>query len=215
MTRAEQLAFCNQCCNRKMDLQQGMICNLTDQKATFNNTCTDFIQDEDKRLSASHRVQTDITIDDLSPKLLEKFQQEQNLPVAVIFGFVAGILGAVLWAMITVATGWQIGYMAIAIGFMVGHAVRIGGKGIAPTFGFIGAGIAVLSCFIGNFFSVIAQIADYSSLGYFETLYMFDYGQFFPVMAETFGIIDLLFYGFAAFEGWKFAFRQVSQEDLQ
>ncbi len=46
MTREEQLFFCKKCIHRKMDMQQGLICNLTSQKATFQNECSDFKHDE-------------------------------------------------------------------------------------------------------------------------------------------------------------------------
>ena len=41
MTREEQIAVCRQCTNRKMS-DEGLICKLTNAKATFQDECADF-----------------------------------------------------------------------------------------------------------------------------------------------------------------------------
>ena len=46
MKREEQIVFCRKCLNRKMDFKQGLLCNLTNEKATFHNECDDFKIDE-------------------------------------------------------------------------------------------------------------------------------------------------------------------------
>jgi hypothetical protein len=46
MEREKQLEFCKKCTNRKMDMQQGLICNLTGRKADFTGQCEDFKIDE-------------------------------------------------------------------------------------------------------------------------------------------------------------------------
>ncbi|MBI3849338.1 MAG: hypothetical protein HY298_03450 [Verrucomicrobia bacterium] len=45
---------------------------------------------------------------------------------ATIFGAVAGILGAAIWYAIAATTGYELGLIAILVGFMVGWAVRRG-----------------------------------------------------------------------------------------
>ncbi|MEN8125980.1 MAG: DUF4328 domain-containing protein [Bacteroidota bacterium] len=58
MTREEQLEFCKRCTFRKMDMKQGLICNLRGQKATFQDECPDYevdkkiIHDEKKKIEA-------------------------------------------------------------------------------------------------------------------------------------------------------------------
>lgn len=46
MTREKQLSFCKKCQNQKMDINQGLICNLTGEKATFKGECPDLKIDE-------------------------------------------------------------------------------------------------------------------------------------------------------------------------
>ncbi|WP_282164735.1 hypothetical protein [Cellulophaga baltica] len=150
----------------------------------------------------------------VSDENLAKIKAEQNLPAAIFGGICAGIIGALVWAVITTVTGYQIGFMAIGIGAMVGLATGYFGKGIDLTFGLLGGVIALLSCVLGNFFSIIGAIATYEELGYLETLVLFDYAQAIPIMSETFSPMDILFYAIATFEGYKYAFRKLTEKEL-
>jgi hypothetical protein len=49
---------------------------------------------------------------------------------AATFGLGAAIVGAVLYYAVIAITGWEIGLVAIVIGFMVGYAVRRGARGM-------------------------------------------------------------------------------------
>jgi hypothetical protein len=135
--------------------------------------------------------------------------EEANLAAAVIGGLVAAVVGGVVWAVITVTTKFQIGFMAVGVGFLVAWAVRTLGKGRTQAFGIIGAVFAFLGCILGNLLSACGFIAA-------------DSGQ--PVMSvaskvlstpsvaadilqATFSGMDLLFYGIAVYEGYKLARR--------
>ena len=52
MTREEQLRFCSVWKHRKMDMQQGMLCELTNAKADFDGTCPKY--DEDAKEKAKN-----------------------------------------------------------------------------------------------------------------------------------------------------------------
>ena len=45
MNRQEQLAFCKVCQHQKFDLQQGIICSLTNAVADFQEECTSYAED--------------------------------------------------------------------------------------------------------------------------------------------------------------------------
>ena len=216
MTREQHLKFCKKCTNRRLDMKVGLLCNLTGEMADFENECKSFKLDESviEKIDDTEAVEHNDVLNKLSDKNLEKFKSEQEFPKAIITGIVVGIIGALLWGTITVSTGFQIGYMAIAIGAGVGLSMRFIGKGIDHIFGISGGIIALLSCLLGNFFSIIGFIANSEGLGYFETLSLFDYSQLIPIMTETFSGMDLLFYGIAAYEGYKFSFRTFTEKDL-
>jgi hypothetical protein len=217
MTREEQLVFCKKCQNRKMDMKQGLICNLTGEKASFQNECPDFKRDEKVKevpLDDKEGLQKSEIKQKLSPEIVERLRIEQKLILGIISGLIVGIVGAILWGIITVATGFQIGYMAVAIGAGVGLTIRKFGKGIDSIFGIWGAGISLFSVLLGNFLSIIGFVANLEGLGYIETLMRFDYSYLPTVMRETFSIIDLVFYGIAIFEGYKFSFRLITEKRI-
>jgi hypothetical protein len=218
MTRVEQVKICRKCQNREMDTNRGLICKLTGDVATFEGQCPDFVQDEN--------VRDQIDLEDaestanlaeklLSSEVWQKVLDEQDLKKGILFGFLSGIIGAGVWGFITVLTGYQIGYMAIGMGFLVGFTIRFFGNGVKPVFGYWGAGISLLSCVLGNFFSIVGYIADYEKLGFFETLMLIDYSLMPEIMAETFSPMDLLFYGLALWFGYKYSSRVFTEEDLQ
>ena len=216
MTREERLQFCKKCLNRKMDFQQGILCSLTGEKATFEGECPDFkvdaaVEPENYEPAITTAQESYLR---LSDDQVLKLRSEQSLNLALATGIIVGLIGAILWGAISLATGYQIGYMAIAIGAGVGISMRTMGKGVDQIFGISGAIIAVLSCFIGNFLSIIGYMADYASISYFDALLNFDYGYFFPIMGESFSVIDILFYGLAGYEGYKFSFRVIDPNDI-
>ncbi len=199
-----------------MDIQQGLLCSLTGAKADFQDECQNYTHDSavQERLDSTTPLAQEEVHARLDEGVLHQLRMEQNLAKGGLAALAAGVLGAAIWAVITVATEYQIGFMALAIGAMVGFAMRFAGKGVDQVFGIVGAFIAVASCFLGNFLSIIGFGMGELGTGFFETLLIFDYAYFFPVMAETFSPIDLLFYGIAGYEGYKFSFRSFTEEDI-
>ncbi|MBV6645632.1 MAG: toxin-antitoxin system YwqK family antitoxin [Cyclobacteriaceae bacterium] len=215
MTREEHLVFCRQCHNRKFDPQQGLVCSLTDKIADFEDACESFDKDD----SVKEKVQYDSeelshseVVAQLSDDTLAKLKPHQDLVYATVGGFFLSVICALIWAVITVTTEYQIAYMAIGVGLAVGMGVRFFGAGVDPIFGYIGAFFALLGCLLGNLFSQVGFIAQAQSLGYFETLTLLDIDTIILIYQESFSIIDLLFYGFAVVEGYKFAFRSIPKD---
>lgn len=144
---------------------------------------------------------------------IAQLKLQQNMPMAIGSGLATAVLCAILWAVITVVTEYQIGYMAIGVGFAVGYVIKVVGKGYDQSFGFLGAGLALLGCLLGNFFTVIGFIANEEGMGYFET-FGAAIGYAPELMMETFSPIDLLFYGIALYLGYKTAINELSEEEI-
>lgn len=199
-----------------MDMKVGLVCGLTGEKANFETECPTYEYDKSVAESKDNTeaIEPQEVIRTLSPQDLERFKSEQNFTKAAFTGIAVGIVGALLWGVITVITEYQIGLMAIAIGAAVGFSMRYTGNGIDQIFGITGGIISVLSCLLGNFLSVIGFIANAEGLGYVETLLLFDYSQLVSIMLETFSPMDILFYAFAAYEGYRFSFRSFTEKDL-
>lgn len=217
MNRKEQLEYCKKCVNRKMDMKQGLICNLTNEKATFQNECPDYQFDENAKLAPlddkEGLLKADIT-KALPAEIMQQLKGEQNLTAGIISGLIVGLLGALLWAIITVVTEFQIGFMAVAIGAGVGLTIRKFGNGIDPVFGICGAATSLFSVLLGNFLGLIGFIANSESLGYAETLYLFNYSFLPELLGDAFSIMDLVFYAIAVYEGYKFSFRIITEKSM-
>ena len=147
-------------------------------------------------------------------QLINDIEGNQNIQLAVIGGIIAAAVGAAIWAVVTVLTGYQIGWMAVGVGFIVGFAVRIFGKGISKSFGVVGAGLSLLGCLAGNLFSVCAILSKQEGIPFFDLLTRLNPQIVIDLMTATFSPMDLLFYGIAVYEGYRFSFRQITGEEL-
>jgi hypothetical protein len=145
---------------------------------------------------------------------LQRLRSEQNLVLAVLAGGVAALSGACVWAAITFATSFQIGWMAVGVGFLVGYAVRMFGKGIDRSFAIVGAVWSLAGCAVGNLLSVIGVISKHQNIPFFEILEKLNPEIVTSLMQATFNPMDLLFYGIAVYEGYRFSFRPITQTDL-
>jgi hypothetical protein len=128
---------------------------------------------------------------------------------------VAALVGAAAWAGVTVATGYQIGYMAIGVGFLVGYAIRLAGKGVTSVFGVVGAVLALLGCALGNLLAVTALLAQNDGIPFLQALPQLNPQLIQELMVAFFSPMDLLFYGIATYEGYQLSFRQLSPEELE
>lgn len=145
---------------------------------------------------------------------LQRLKSEQNLVLAALAGGVAALLGACIWAAVTVTTNYQIGWMAVGVGFLVGYAVRSFGKGIDKSFGIVGAAWSLAGCAAGNLLTIVGTISNQQNIPIVNILEKLDLEIVASLMQATFNPMDLLFYGIAVYEGYRFSFRQVSQGDL-
>jgi hypothetical protein len=145
---------------------------------------------------------------------LHRLRFEQNLALAVLAGGAAALLGACVWAAITFATSFQIGWMAVGVGFLVGYAVRTFGKGIDKSFAIVGAAWSLAGCAVGNLLSVIGVISKQQNIPFFDILEKLNPEIVASLMQATFSPMDLLFYGIAVYEGYRFSLRQITQGDL-
>lgn len=147
-------------------------------------------------------------------RFLQELEAGQNLGLGILGGAVAALIGAAIWAAVTVATNYQIGWMAVGVGFLVGYAVRLLGKGISKVYGIVGAVLALVGCLLGNFLSFMAIVAREEGMSLFELLPQVNPAGIPSLMAMTFQPMDLLFYAIAVYEGYRFSFVQISEEQI-
>lgn len=128
-----------------------------------------------------------------------------RLGLAVAAGLGAAIAGAVVWAVITVATEYELGIMAVAVGFMVGKAIATVANSRNQAFGFVGAACSLVGCVLGNLFSGVGFAAQGSNIGYFDALSRLDPSLAIQIMTATFSPMDLIFYAIGIYEGYRFS----------
>jgi hypothetical protein len=146
------------------------------------------------------------TVSGMAERKLQEARDNQNLSLGVIGGIAAAAVGAILWAVITVVTDHQIGWMAIGVGFLVGYAIRLFGKGVDPVFGVAGAAIALIGCIAGNLLTVVIVVSRQESIGIMTLLSRLTPGITMDIIKETFQPMDLLFYGLAVYEAYKISY---------
>ena len=123
-------------------------------------------------------------------------------------GLAAAIAGAVLWAVVTVLTEYEIGIMAVAVGFMVGRAIIFVAKSGNLNYGILGAVLSLFGCLLGIFLSGVGFAAQGGHISYLTMLGHLDFDIAIQLMKDTFGVMDLLFYAIGIYEGFRFASRR-------
>jgi antitoxin component YwqK of YwqJK toxin-antitoxin module len=214
MTRDQHLEFCSRCINRKFDSDKGIICSLTNDIAAFETSCDNYKIDKNMTAPSPslESVEGHKLIAILPENIKEILRKQQDVVLAIVGGLSAAVLGAIVWAMVTVATNYQIGYMAIAVGLLVGFSVRYFGAGVDKYFGYIGAILALFGCALGNLLSQVMFAANAESVGYMDILILLNFELILTIFEESFSPMDVLFYGIAAYEGYKFAFRKITED---
>ena len=213
--RERQIAFCKKCLNRKMDMKQGLICNLTGEKADFIDNCPDFNNDKEARnliLDGKKAINRDEIKHGLSSKTIDELKKEQRFDTAIILGTIVGLLAAILSIFINISILFNIEPILIAI--VVGLTIRNVGKGIDRKFGIWGAIIALVSVFTSNFFCVIVFIITTKTVSFSEALSRFDYSHFTEIVIGGFGFMNLVLCSIVAFIGYKFSFRKITEKKL-
>lgn len=138
---------------------------------------------------------------------IEQIDDQPSLLMGLIGGLIAMLGGAIAWGAVTYFTEYQIGWLAIGVGFLVGVAVRFFGKGKTLIFGVSSAALALIGCALGNLMFYSGVIAREESISVLEVFFFFLFSP--AATAELFALafefMDVLFYGLAAYAGFNAA----------
>ena len=141
--------------------------------------------------------------DPVAQHALEMARSGQNLPLAAAVGLATTAVSAAAWAGITATTGYQIGFMAIGVGLLVGLAVRATGRGVDASFRVLAASLAFLGCAVGNLLTGCVFFAQAHEVGLGRVFEVLDLALAWHLMRALFSPIDLLFYAIAIWEAWR------------
>ncbi|HEU4828187.1 MAG TPA: hypothetical protein VFT04_03225, partial [Gemmatimonadales bacterium] len=123
-----------------------------------------------------------------------------------LYGLGGAVAGAALYYAILAITGYEIGLVAIAVGWLVGRAVQLGARNRG---GWLYQGLAVIltylaivSTYIPYILEGVAGGAEASSIGIagYATLLLISIAA--PFLAGIENIIGLLIIGFALWQAW-------------
>lgn len=143
-----------------------------------------------------------------SASLREPVAPSSNLVFAVVAGIVAMLVGTAIWVGVTVATNFQIGYMAVGVGFLVGLAMRFAGRGVGQPYHVVGAVLTLLGCALGNLFTGCVLVARAQEVSFGEVVSALNVEMAGEIMGVMFSPMDILFYVLAAMAGWKYSVLQ-------
>jgi hypothetical protein len=135
----------------------------------------------------------------MSPKLL----------AGTLAAIAGAIVGAIAWAAITAATSFQIGYMALGVGFLAGFGMRAVGGGRERADGIVAGVIAFAGCVLGNLLAAGVVIAQHEHYPIASVLLAFVHSPRLAgeILREGFSIMDVLFYAIAVYAGYRTALK--------
>jgi len=138
---------------------------------------------------------------------IEQLDTESNLIMGLIGGALAMLVSAVIWGGITYFTEYQISWMAIGVGFLVGVAVKFFGKGKSMVFGISSAALALIGCVLGNLMFYSGIIAREEGASFLRVFFFFltSPGAAIELFTLAFEFMDILFYALAAYVGFSSA----------
>ncbi|HDS01562.1 MAG TPA: hypothetical protein ENO22_13570 [candidate division Zixibacteria bacterium] len=155
----------------------------------------------------------------IDPVRFRMFQQQikdkQNFSMGILAGFIAGSVGAALWGLISYFSSYQIGFMSIGVGFLVGIAIRKFGAGMDVKFGIAGAILSLYGCLAGNIFMVALAVSREYNVPLSEIMSQMNFETMWIFLKAGFEPMDVLFYGIALYFGYKYSFRRIKQEELE
>jgi hypothetical protein len=148
----------------------------------------------------------DTSIPSASPAV-EQLDTESNLLMGLIGGALAMLVSAIIWGAVTYFTEYQIGWMAIGVGFLVGFAVKFFGRGKTAIFGLSSAVLALIGCVLGNLMFYSGIISHEEGVPFLTVFFFFltSPADLIDVFTVAFDFIDILFYVIAAYVGFTTA----------
>ena len=136
-----------------------------------------------------------------------QLDDQPNLLMGLIGGVIAMLLSAIAWGAITYLTEYQIGWMSIGVGFLVGIAIRFFGKGKTMIFGISGAILALIGCLLGNLLFYSGMIAREEGVSFLNVFFLllFNPVATIEIFTVAFEFMDIFFYALAAYAGFSAA----------
>lgn len=144
--------------------------------------------------------------------------QEDSKPIglsfigAIVGGLVGALLGSALWAVIGIVTEYEVGYVAIAVGFLSGGGVVLLGRQRGIPYQMIAVLMSLVGLFAGKYYlyfhySQIAVVEQYGQQAWDSMQWSVLSPEFFQFFLEDIGSLmeplDILFIILAIITAWS------------
>ena len=182
------------CCEAPNDQDVGY-CQICGSDTCGN--CTVSVNDTSACRSCSREIREAVA---------NQQMDSSKIPTAIMGGVAGAILAGLAWAAIGIATNMEIGYVAVAIGWLAGQGVVFGAGGAkGPLLQKIAVATSVLGLFLGRYFSFAWSFVEHWTAQGAEGLSYFD-PEILSIMmsniTEFFGMWDVLWLGIALSVAW-------------
>lgn len=152
-------------------------------------------------------IETNDSADMSREKTIGLLRSKQNFARAVPAGIAAAIVGAVLWALFVYLTQIKLGLVVVAVGALVGYAIRRAGQGVDKQFGILGGACAAFGWALGTVLCDVAFLAKNVDRPFFDVLASLGIGESVSLAFRAADAMDALFLAIAVWEGYKLSFR--------
>jgi hypothetical protein len=114
---------------------------------------------------ASGRRVCDSCAEQIEGELREQSQLGARLLPAAVLGLAGAAVGALVWAVITIATNFEVGYVAVLVGFLAGYGVKRGaGRARVPLLRAVAVACAVIGLVLAKYI-IVAHLAITAARG--------------------------------------------------
>ncbi|MEN8227646.1 MAG: toxin-antitoxin system YwqK family antitoxin [Bacteroidota bacterium] len=235
MKQKERLAICSSCTHRKLDFEQGFVCQLTGSLADFKENCKHFERDETVTDTIKVRTKKRAWVPLFDPvpapagmekskkpakkkrltkEALKKLRRYQSFLYALLGGLLVTVVAAVAWTVIAETTGYQGVYIALGVGLLVGLAVRFFGAGIYRIFGVLAALLTLTGSLLGYYLSHTGFLEEVQSAGYMKVFDFLIPDVILSTLQEAFVPLDLLYYSLAILLSYLLAIRRINARKM-
>lgn len=150
--------------------------------------------------------------------VLSKVEESLSKPVVrvVLSGLLVAFIGGLIWSIIVIVTGYEIGYMAVGLGIFAGIVVTKYGTGCKmSTIKSAAIGSSILGIFFGKFIAfyysgvqlfreiLIAEGLTEAEASLVSPSFLLIFKVFFQNLPEIFGIFGLIWVILALISAWR------------
>jgi hypothetical protein len=148
--------------------------------------------------------------DDGFEKYKVLMENRQNMAFGIAGGAGAAVVGTIVWAEVVQLTGYKLDWMALAIGFLIGYAIRFFGKAVAPSpYGYVAGALALCCSLTGNLLTACIMFSHIKKVSFFTLLTQLNLTSALYFLRAVIGPFDVIFCLGAIFLAYYFSFKRI------